>query len=104
MSETVTFVTCRDARQARRIARALVEERLAACVNILPGATSVYRWEGKVETAREAVLVIKSRGALGRRLAARVRELHSYRVPETVTLPIVGGNPEYLRWVRESTR
>ncbi len=104
MKETVTFVTCRDAREARRIARALVSERLAACVNVVPGVTSIYRWEGRVETGREVLLLVKSRAALSRRLAARVRGLHSYRVPETVTVPIVAGNPDYLRWVRESTR
>lgn len=104
MRETVTFVTCKDARQARRIAGALVRERLAACVNIVPGVTSIYAWEGKVEEGREALLVIKSRAGLSRKLTARVRALHSYSVPEVVTFPIASGNPDYLRWVRESTR
>jgi periplasmic divalent cation tolerance protein len=104
MKETITFVTCRDAREAKKIARALVSEKLAACVNVLPGVTSVYRWEGKVETGREVLLLIKSKASLSRRLASRVRALHSYQVPETVTVPIVAGNADYLRWVRESTR
>ncbi len=104
MKETVTFVTCRDAREARRLARALVSDRLAACVNVVPGVLSVYRWKGKLETGREVLLLVKSRAALSRRLVARVRELHSYQVPETVSVPIVAGNEDYLRWLRESTR
>jgi periplasmic divalent cation tolerance protein len=104
MSETITFSTCKDLRQANRIARALVKEKLAACVNILPGVASIYTWEGKVEEGREVLLVIKSRAALSKKLAARVKALHSYSVPEVVTIPIVSGNPDYLRWVRDSTR
>jgi periplasmic divalent cation tolerance protein len=104
MSETITFATCKDARQAKTIARALVKEKLAACVTILPGITSVYTWEGKTEEASEVLLLIKSRSALSKKLVARIRVLHSYSVPEVVTLPIASGNPAYLRWVRESTR
>ena len=85
-------------------AHALVEARLAACVNVLPGMDSVYRWEGKVEHDRERQLIIKtSRGCLVP-LWERVRELHSYEVPEFIVLPIVDGNDAYLRWVGESTR
>ncbi len=104
MRETVTLVACRNRAQARRIAKALVEERLAACVNVVPGVTSIYRWKGKVEAASEVLLVIKSRAALAKRLATRVQALHTYSVPEVVTLPIVSGSAAYLRWVRESTR
>jgi periplasmic divalent cation tolerance protein len=104
MSETVTFTTCRDVRQARRIARALVGEGLAACVNVVAGAASIYRWKGKVEEAREALLLVKSTSARGRRLEARIRALHSYEVPEVVTLRIASGSAPYLRWIRESVR
>lgn len=104
MSETITFVACKDRKQAASIARALVAEKLAACVNLVPGVASVYRWKGRVEEAREVLLLIKSRRALSRRLVARVRALHSYEVPEVVTVPIASGNPAYLRWVRASTR
>lgn len=104
MSETLTLVTCKDLRQAKGIARALVKERLAACVNVVPGVASIYAWEGKLEESREVLLVIKSRRALSGRLASRVRALHSYSVPEVVTVAIASGNPDYLRWVRESTR
>ena len=104
MSETISFTTCKDRRQAARIARALVKEKLAACVNIVPGIASIYVWEGKLEEGREVLLLIKSRAALSKRLTARVKQLHSYAVPEVVTVPIASGNPDYLRWVRESTR
>jgi periplasmic divalent cation tolerance protein len=104
VSETITFATCKDRLQARRIARALVREKLAACVNLVPGIASIYAWEGKVEEGREVLLLIKSRAALSKRLAARVKELHTYSVPEVVTIPIASGNPDYLRWIRESTR
>ena len=104
MSETISFVTCKDRRQATAIAKALVKEKLAACVNIVPGVASIYAWEGKVEQGREVLLLVKSRSALSKRLASRVKALHSYSVPEVVTIPIASGNPDYLRWVRESTR
>ncbi len=104
MRETLTFVTCKDRAQARRIARTLIREKLAACVNLVPGVTSIYVWKGKLEEAPELLLLIKSRAALSKRLAARVRALHSYSVPEVITIPIASGNPAYLRWIRESTR
>jgi periplasmic divalent cation tolerance protein len=104
MSETIVFVSCRDAREARRIGRALVGEKLAACATVVPGVTSIYRWKGKVETARETLLLVKSRAALFSRLARRVRALHSYDVPEVVSVPIGAGSADYLRWLRESTR
>ena len=104
MSESITFSTCKDLRQANRIARTLVKEKLAACVNIIPGIASIYAWKGKIEEGKEVLLVIKSRASLSARLTARVKSLHSYAVPEVVTIPISSGNPDYLRWVRESTR
>ena len=85
-------------------ARTLVETRLAACVNLLPGMDSVYRWDGRIEQERERQLVIKtSRGRLPA-LWDRVREIHPYEVPEFIVLPIVDGSDAYLRWVGESTR
>ena len=104
MKETLTLTTCRDVRQARRIARALVRERLAACVNVVPGVASIYAWKGKVEEAREALLIVKSTSARAKRLEARVRELHTYALPELVTLRIDGGSAAYLRWLREGVR
>jgi periplasmic divalent cation tolerance protein len=98
----VVLVTCSSAAQARRIAHAVVEARLAACVNILPGAvTSIYRWKGKVESARERLLLIKTSRKRLAKLRAAVERIHSYDVPEFVALPIADGSPAYLRWIQE---
>jgi len=104
VSETITFSTCKDLREAKKIARTLVREKLAACVNVVPGVSSIYAWKGKIEEGREVLLVLKSRSSLSKRLAARVKQLHCYEVPEVVTIRIAAGNPDYLRWIRESTR
>lgn len=100
---TITFVTCGKREEAERIAETLVTERLAACVNIVPGVTSVYSWEGKLCKEAEWLLVIKSTAARREALQRRVRGLHGYSVPEIVTVPIEAGSDDYLRWVREST-
>lgn len=102
MNLTVTLSTCESKREALRIAQTLVEERLAACVNLIPGVTSVYRWQGKVHEHGEILLLIKSTRDGVKRLTKRLRELHSYQVPEVVTLASVGGNPKYEAWVNES--
>lgn len=97
------FVTCGNVREAQRIAETLVEERLAACVNIHQAAVrSVYRWKGKVEQEREFLLVIKTTSRLFSRIERRVRELHSYETPQIVALPIVAGSRPYLAWIGES--
>ncbi len=97
------YMTAATPEEARRIGRALVEERLAACVNIIPGMTSFYRWQGNVDEGRETVLIAKTRQALVERLTARVKALHSYAVPCVVALPILGGNPDFLQWIGEET-
>lgn len=97
------YVTAGSPEEARRIGRALVEERLAACANILDGMTSIYRWQGAVEEATESVLIAKTRAALFEPLAVRVRELHSYDVPCVVELKVDRGNPAYFDWLREGT-
>ncbi len=104
MKHTVTLVTCPSARVARRIARALVEERLAACVTVVGGAVSIYRWKGKRCEDRETLLVIKSTKLRGAALARRVKELHPYEVPEVLALPVAGGDARYLGWIDEGTR
>ena len=91
---------------APRIARALVERRLAACVNVVPGVLSVYEWEGKLTEDAESTLLIKTRRALVADIAGAMRELHPYTVPEVIALPLLEGegNPDYLAWVLENTR
>lgn len=84
------------------LAKALVAERLAACVNILPPMTSIYRWQGAVETVGERQLLIKTTAAKVGALRERVTALHSYDVPEFLVLPVAGGSHDYLSWLRES--
>jgi periplasmic divalent cation tolerance protein len=100
--KVVVLVTCGSAKEARRIARALVEKRLAACGNILEAPVrSIYRWKGKVETAKEYLLLIKTSRRRSAALQDVVKRLHSYDVPEIIALPIAEGSPEYLTWISE---
>ena len=101
----VVLVTCGSLKEARKIARGVVEKRLAACVNIGTAAVeSVYWWKGKVETAKEFLLVMKTTVARVGALEKEVKKLHSYDVPEFVVLEIAAGSREYLRWVEQSVR
>lgn len=101
----VVLVTCGSAKEAGRIARSLVEQRLAACVNLLEvPVRSVYRWKGKVESARELLLVIKSSQKQFGKLESAIKKLHSYDVPEIIALPIVSGSRDYLAWLAESLK
>src|SRR5262245_45880469 len=97
----VVFVTAGTPAEGEQIARALVDEQLAACVNRTAPIQSVYRWQGQVEQSQEELLVIKTRRELFPALDRRIRELHSYAVPEIIALPVLEGNAEYLRWLRE---
>jgi periplasmic divalent cation tolerance protein len=107
MSEPADFVvvltTVETEADAGALARTLVEERLAACVNILPAMTSVYRWKGSVEEAREHQLVMKTSAARVGALETRLRELHRYELPELLVLPVMSGSEDYLRWIKENT-
>lgn len=101
----VVLVTCGTAGEAARIARSLVERRIAACVNILQSPVrSVYRWKNKIETAHERLLLIKTSRGKFRELRACVKRLHSYSVPEIIALPIAEGSAPYLRWIEECLR
>jgi len=97
------LMTAPDMDTARRIARALVDDRLIACANLLPGVTSIYRWQGGTEEAAEVLVVMKTRPALLDRLIARAAALHPYEVPELLALPVAGGLEAYCRWVAEET-
>jgi len=88
--------------EARKIARHLVEQRLAACVNVVPQVESVYRWQGKVESAQEWLLLIKTTAALFESVRAAIRQIHSYDLPECIALTIAEGGVEYLAWIGES--
>jgi periplasmic divalent cation tolerance protein len=94
------YCTCPDAASAARLAETLVEERLAACVNRLPGVASTYRWEGKVVTDSEELLLIKTTAARFEALQARLLALHPYELPELIAVPIERGHAAYLDWVR----
>jgi periplasmic divalent cation tolerance protein len=103
MAAMFLYITAADVAEARRLGRTVVEERLAACANILPGATSIYRWDGAVTEAEEAVLIVKSTEALAPALTERLRALHSYDVPCIIVVPIAGGSPDFLAWIEAET-
>ncbi len=100
----IVFITTPDEETSLKIARALVEERLAACANILPGVRSIYRWKGEICDSAEQLLIVKTSAFLVPPLVERVKELHGYEVPETVALPLVAGNGDYLAWMNEQVR
>jgi periplasmic divalent cation tolerance protein len=104
VSALICFCTCPDPAMAERIAETLVAERLAACVNVLPGLRSVYRWKGGVERAEEVLLLIKTQTRLLQRLQERLLQLHPYELPELVAIETDLGLPEYLRWIADETR
>ena len=96
------LVTTSSTSEAQAIGKALVEERLAACVNVISGLRSLFRWQGKIEEQEEALMVVKSRSELLPSIIEAVKRLHSYTVPEVIAFPIVGGSPDYLSWIDES--
>jgi periplasmic divalent cation tolerance protein len=100
----VCHVNAGSREEALRIGRALVEERLAACANVVDGLSSLYWWRGRLEETREALLILKTKGELVPALIERARQLHSYECPSVVALPIAAGNPDYLGWIAAETR
>jgi periplasmic divalent cation tolerance protein len=100
----VVLITVSGEEEAARIGRQLVESRLAACVNIVPSIRSIYRWEGSVQDEREVLMIAKTRKDLFGGLREKVKELHSYTVPEILALPVAEGLLEYLSWITEETR
>ena len=100
----LVLTTAESQNQARRIADALIERRLAACVNIVSGVQSIYRWKGKAEEADEWLMWIKTTAAAFERVRETIQELHSYELPECMCLIIEDGSPEYLKWIEEAVK
>ena len=100
----VVLVTVGSEQEAETIATALLEERLAACVNVTSPVRSLYRWEGRIADDREWQLIIKTQARLFEALAARVRALHSYDVPEIIALPVLAGTTDYVDWIQNETK
>ncbi|CAN5272945.1 divalent-cation tolerance protein CutA [soil metagenome] len=99
----LAFTTCPDADSARAIARVLVEEKLAACINVLPGIASIYRWQGETLDEPECLLLMKTSQSVFERLAARLKTLHPYELPELIAIPIAEGSRPYLQWLTDAT-
>jgi len=99
----VILITTGSVDEGQNIARTLVDERLAACVNIISPIQSVYRWEGQVQDDQEVLLIVKTATEMLEPLAVRVKQLHSYEVPEIIALPIIAGATDYLDWIDKQT-
>jgi periplasmic divalent cation tolerance protein len=107
MKETgkiVIFVTTSTEAEAHRIAELLLGRRKAACINIVPRVDSSFWWQGKLDSARESLLIIKTRASLLHEIIEMVKSAHSYEVPEIIALPVIGGNEDYLKWIDEEVR
>ncbi|XDD49918.1 divalent-cation tolerance protein CutA [Leptospira sp. WS92.C1] len=103
MEPRFVYITTKNEKEALKIGKILVEERLAACANILPKMKSIYHWEKKLTISNEAVLILKTKSALMTELTLRIKSLHSYSVPCVVSLPILEGNRDYLSWILAET-
>ena len=103
MNDIVVFITAPNEDEAAKISKALVETRLAGCVNIIKNIRSIYSWQGKIEDEKEVLMIVKTQKPLFDSLMKKVKGLHSYKVPEIIALPIVDGSAEYLKWLREVT-
>jgi len=100
----VIFVTASNKREAQKIAAGLIKQRLAACVNIMDKVDSVFFWEGKIQKAKESLLIIKSKKEKMSKVIKLVKSLHSYEVPEIIALPVIAGDKPYLRWIDAALR
>lgn len=100
----VVFVTAKAIPEGRKIAQAVLKQRLAACVNIVPGVESHFWWDGKLDSSQEVLLIMKTRKTLFTKLAKAVKASHSYNVPEIIALPLQAGDKPYLDWIRKETK
>jgi periplasmic divalent cation tolerance protein len=100
----IVFITCETVEEARKIADALLSKKLAACINILPQIESLYWWKGKIEEAKEALLIVKSKTLLLNKIIDEVKLIHSYETPEIIALPIIGGYENYIKWINSEAQ
>lgn len=100
----IVLVTCAQKKEAQRIAEALVEKRLAACVNIIDKISSIFYWQGKIDSAKELLLVVKTKKTKLPKIIKLVKSLHSYNVPEIIAVPVISGDKNYLKWINDSIR
>jgi periplasmic divalent cation tolerance protein len=100
----VVLVTAKDSAEAQKIANALLEKKLIACANLISGVQSLFWWEGKIDQAQEVLLVLKTKVSQVSEITKNVKALHSYDVPEVIALPIVAGNEDYLKWIKDSVQ
>jgi len=104
MKFNLVYITAKDKSEAKKIGQVLLEEKLAACVNITEGMSSLYWWEGEIQEDDEAVLIAKTKESLVKELIAKVKLMHSYDCPCIVSLPVLDGNPDYLNWLNNQTK
>jgi periplasmic divalent cation tolerance protein len=97
--KVVIFITTGTHEEANQLAEVLLKQRKAACINILPGVSSRFWWEGQLHSDQESLLIVKTKASLLDEIVGLVKEVHSYDVPEVIALPIIGGNPDYLEWI-----
>lgn len=100
----VLLITTATAEEAQRISRVLLEQKKVACVNIVPRVNSLFWWQGKLDSAEESLLIVKTKASLLSEIVSLVKEIHSYDIPELIALPIIGGNQDYLEWIQKEVR
>jgi periplasmic divalent cation tolerance protein len=98
----IVLVTAKDKKEAEKISRGLLEAKLIACANIIAGVQSLFWWQGKIDTSKEVLLILKTKKNLFKKIIARVKSLHSYQTPEIIALPLVAGSKDYLDWIGSS--
>lgn len=104
MEYIITLITAPNEEEASHISHTLVEEKLAACINIIPAVRSIYRWEGRIADEKEVLLIVKTKRGLFEPLKKRVKELHSYSVPEIIAVTLIEGDEQYLSWLEQETK